>query len=256
MKTILLTNDDGILSPGIQHLKDRLSEQYNIYVVAPDRERSGVSMALTINHPLRVTQVREKEFAIDGTPADCVNIALHELMPQWPDFVISGMNAGENLCEDVYFSGTVAGAFIGHMYGIPSMAVSLVAGTGERKEPFNYEIGAQCTAMILEKLLPIHNTSVVYNLNIPPGFQIENPVAVTYPGLKRYKPTTVKRIDPRGRNYFWIGTGEPSTNDENGTDLHAIKEGKASLSVLKYNLLDSNEIKRLSQVFNEKSLLT
>lgn len=246
MKTLLLTNDDGYLSAGLQHLKRILSENYDVYVVAPDRERSAISMSLTIHHPLRVRQMTEKEFAIDGTPADCVNIALQKIMSLPPDFIISGMNEGENICEDVFFSGTVAGAFTGHLYGIPSLAVSLIDDGAHI--PYLYEDGALVTDAVLNRLLPLKNHSIVYNLNIPSGHNGE--IAVTSLGLKRYTPSIVERIDPRGRKYFWIGTGNPTLDGAEGTDLEAIKNKKISLSILKYDLNSGKDMQELDEVMN------
>lgn len=245
MKTLLLTNDDGYLAEGIQSLRRHLSQWYDVYIAAPDRERSGVSMSLTINQPLRLTRMDQNGYVVNGTPADCINIALRKIMPHWPDFIISGMNQGENLCEDVFFSGTVAGAFIGKMYGVPSLAVSLIA---DKNKGFDFENGASVTARVLEKLLPLKNTNIVYNLNIP------NPnsgkVKVTALGEKRYQPSIVERIDPRGGDYFWIGTGNPTADGREGTDLNAVENGDISLSVLKYDLNDMEEMKKLSGVFN------
>jgi len=252
MKTLLLTNDDGILSKGINSLKEFLSSQknpqYEIYVVAPDRERSGISMSITINRPLRVRQMGDKEFAVDGTPVDCINIALQILLPKWPDFIISGMNEGENLCEDVFFSGTVSAAYTGHLYGIPSMATSLLQDKKTGK--CNYKEGAHITADVLSKLLPLPYSNVVYNLNIP--YRVTGPVMVTSLGLKRYKPTMEERIDPRGQKYYWIGTGEPQTSGEKNTDLQATAEGHSSLSVLKYDLNDPKETQTLTEVLHER----
>ena len=250
MKKLLLTNDDGYLSEGLQRLKDYLSSRYDIYMIAPDRERSAISMSLTINHPLRLNRISEKEFIVDGTPSDCINIALQKLMPQPPDFIISGMNEGENLCEDVFFSGTVAGAFIGHIYGIPAMAVSLIAD--KKKGTFDFEESARITGQVLEKLLPLKNTNVVYNLNIPA--HNNGKIVVTSLGLKRYKPSIIERTDPRGRNYYWIGTGNPTSIGAEGTDLRAIKNGNIVLSVLKYDLNDTDEKKKLSEIFNENNI--
>ena len=215
---------------------------YEVYVAAPDRERSAVSMSLTIHHPLRLNPMGEKEYIVDGTPSDCINIALQKLLPRTPDFIISGMNRGENLCEDVFFSGTVAGAFIGHIYGIPSLAVSLI----EDKETgfFDYDEGARITGMVLAKLFPFNDNSVVYNLNIPS--RNNGKVVVTSLGLKRYKPSMEERTDPRGRKYFWIGTGHPVSDGEKGTDLEAVTRGDISLSVLKYDLNSIEEMKKLS----------
>ena len=192
----------------------------------------------------------EKEFIVDGTPTDCVNIALQKVVPRQPDFLISGMNEGENLCEDVFFSGTVAGAFAGHIYGIPSLAVSLVADkTYPSEERFDYEGGARITGRVLDKLLPLKDSSIVYNMNIPVGNS--GKVVVTSLGLKRYKPTLVERIDPRNRKYFWIGCGDPMSIGEEGTDLLAITEGNISLSVLKYDLNAPKEMKKLSELSGE-----
>jgi 5'-nucleotidase len=257
MKTLLLTNDDGILSPGLRHLKNFFSADYDVYVVAPDRERSGISMCLTINQPLRLNQLGQKEFAVDGTPSDCINIALQGIMPKWPDFIISGINHGENLCEDVFFSGTVAGAFIGHIYGIPSLAVSLVTDKtdpGKKNaddERPDFETGARITGQVLEKLLPLNNTNVVYNLNIPPHAGSTSKIKVTPLGFKRYKPSIVERVDPRGRKYYWIGTGTPVNTGDNGTDLHAVVNGDIALSILKYDLNDAEEMNKLIEAFNE-----
>jgi len=257
MKTLLLTNDDGILSPGLQHLKNFFSTDYDVYVVAPDRERSGISMCLTINQPLRLSRLGQKEFAVDGTPSDCINIALQGIMPKRPDFIISGINHGENLCEDVFFSGTVAGAFIGHIYGIPSLAVSLVTDkTGPDKknsddEPPDFATGARITGRVLEKLLRLNNTNVVYNLNIPPHAGRNSKIKVTPLGFKRYNPSIVERVDPRGRKYYWIGTGTPVNTGDNGTDLHAVVNGDIALSILKYDLNDAEEMNKLIEVFNE-----
>jgi 5'-nucleotidase len=250
MKTILLTNDDGFMSIGIRSLKEFLStsypSQYDIWVVAPDRERSGVSMSITINQPLRLSRIEEKEYAVSGTPVDCINIALQKILPQWPDFIVSGMNEGENLCEDVFFSGTVAAAYIGHLYGVPSLAASLIPD--KKSGTFNYEAGARITARVLEKLLPLNNTSVVYNLNIPSVNTGE--LKITSLGLKRYKPTIVERTDPRQRKYYWIGTGEPSASGEQGTDLQAAADGHITLSILKYDLNTIAESDQLAEVFN------
>lgn len=248
MKTILLTNDDGYYAEGLQSLKKHISGAYEVYVAAPDRERSAVSMSLTIHHPLRLTRMGENDYAVDGTPSDCINIALQKLLPRTPDFIISGMNQGENLCEDVFFSGTVAGAFIGHIYGIPSLAVSLIEDKETRV--FNYEDGARITGQVLEKLLPFRNNGVVYNLNIPA--RNSGKIVVTSLGLKRYKPSMEERTDPRGRKYYWIGTGHPVSDGDKGTDLEAAARGDIPLSVLKYDLNCIDEMNKLSEALKSE----
>ena len=252
MKTLLLTNDDGFLSTGLRSLREfltaNLDSQYDVNVVAPDRERSGISMSITINHPLRLKQIGEKQYAVDGTPVDCINIALQKILPQWPDFIISGMNEGENLCEDVFFSGTVAAAYTGHLYGVPSLASSLIPNKKNGK--FNYEAGSQITARVLAHLLPLKNTNVVYNLNIP--YHNTGKLMVTSLGLKRYKPTIEERIDPRQRKYYWIGTGKPQNTGDKETDLQTTAEGNISLGVLKYDLNEPEEMKKLSEIINDR----
>ncbi|HLP60405.1 MAG TPA: 5'/3'-nucleotidase SurE [Candidatus Deferrimicrobium sp.] len=244
MKTILLTNDDGYLAEGIRSLRDRLSTNYDVYIVAPDRERSGISLSITINHPMRIKRVNDKEYVVDGTPTDCINIALQKIITQQPDFIISGMNHGENLCEDVFFSGTVAGAYIGSLYGVPSMAVSLIDANKDHR--FDFAEGARITEVVLEKLLPLKNTNVVYNLNIPTPHN--GKILATSLGCKRYKPSLVERVDPRGMSYYWMGTGNPSCDGEEGSDLWATSRGNISLSVLKYDLNDTEERKKLSEI--------
>ncbi len=252
MKTILLTNDDGYLSPGLQHLQKALADAFDwdIYTVAPDRERSAISMALTINDPLRLNQVGEKAFTVDGTPTDCVNIGLQRVLPKRPDFIVSGMNLGENLCEDVLFSGTVAAAFAGCMYGIPSLAVSMVGHKSLQENKYNFQEAATIAAQTMQKLVPITKDATIYNLNIP------NPTngktIVTKLGEKRYQPSIIDGADPRGRKFYWIGTGFPTVKGEEGSDLWAVENGDVSLSILKYDLNDYEKMKKLSEAIDEK----
>jgi 5'-nucleotidase len=253
MKTILLTNDDGFYSKGITALKNELAGMFRIWVVAPDREKSAISMALTLNHPLRINQVEDNVFAVNGTTADCVNIALQKILPHRPDFVVSGMNLGENLSEDIFFSGTVGGAFSGYLYGIPSLAVSLIAGLGQyQQQEFDFVAGAKITARVLENLLSCHSDEVIYNLNIP--FPNCNKIAITSLGNKRYTPDIIERTDPRGRKYFWIGTGTPNYSSSEGTDIWAVKNGFVSLSIIKYDLNSHEEMNRLTSAFAGFSL--
>jgi 5'-nucleotidase len=249
-KTILLTNDDGCLSVGITALKERLSLTYDVYVVAPDRERSAISMALTLHHPLRINRKEKRMYAIDGTPADCVNIAIQKILPEKPDFIISGMNLGENLSEDIFFSGTVGGAFAGLLYGIPSMAVSLIADHDEEGNPvFNPGSGAEITDKILSKLLKVKPDPVVYNVNIP--YRHNGNVMPTSLGSKRYKPQIVEKRDPRGKRYYWIGTGDPDYRSKRGTDIWAVKHDRVSITAVHYDLNSVKYKKKLTGLFDE-----
>jgi 5'-nucleotidase len=250
MKKILLTNDDGYFSEGIMLLKKYLSDSHEVYIVAPDRERSAISMALTLNEPLRIGKISERIFSIDGTPADCINIAVQKIIPDLPDFIISGMNFGENLSEDVFFSGTVGGAFTGILYGIPAMAVSLLPQDNDKKiNHYNIKNGAEITKRILDKLLHVPTKRVVYNVNIP--FQNSGNILLTSLGSKRYSPEIIEKKDPRGKEYFWIGTGNPVYIGQKGTDIWAIKQGHISLSVIDYNLNSRPADPVLSKLFNE-----
>lgn len=248
-KSILLTNDDGVFSEGIMGLRDRLSDLYDVTIVAPDRERSAISMALTLHHPLRIDSVGENTYSIDGTPADCINVAIQKIMNQKPDFIVSGMNFGENLSEDVLFSGTVGGAFAGFLYGIPSMAVSLIPDYQDLGKPlYDIDSSSQQTVFLLKKLIPL-GRNVVYNVNIPTGKN--GKIVVTSLGRKRYKPEIIEKKDPRGRLYYWIGTGHPDYHGENGTDVWAVKNGYTSLSIIQYDLNCGIDKKFFSDLFDE-----
>ncbi len=252
MKTLLLTNDDGYLATGIQCLKEYLEAEgeYDIYIVAPESEQSGISIALTINRPLRINRVKDKEFVVDGTPADCVNVGVQKLLPRKPDFVISGMNLGENLAEDVFFSGTVGAAFSGYLYDVPSLAVSLISDTKNyNRGNYNLDAGCRITARVLKQLLAFPDLKTVYNVNIP--YENNDKILVTSPGRKRYRPDIVEKIDPRDLPYYWIGTGNPTSSGGEGTDVWAVKNGFISLTPLRYDLTDDETIKKIEGQFDE-----
>jgi 5'-nucleotidase len=253
MKTILLTNDDGFYSKGISALKSELEKKFHVWLVAPDREKSAISMALTLNHPLRINHIEERVFAVNGTTADCVNIALQKILPDQPDFIVSGMNLGENLSEDIFFSGTVGGAFSGFLYGIPSLAVSLLTGLGQyQQQDFDFAAAAHITAKVLDRLLSHPQNGVIYNMNIP--FPNRGEIAVTTLGNKRYTPDIIEKTDPRGRKYYWIGTGTPAYADRQGTDVWAVQNSYVSLSVIKYDLNSADDLERLHDTFKEFKL--
>ena len=248
MKTILLTNDDGFYSKGILFLKSVLAKKYRVFVIAPDRERSAVSMSLTLHQPLRINQIEEGVFAVNGTTSDCVNIALQKILPHSPDFVVSGMNLGENLSEDIFFSGTVGGAFSGFLYGIPSLAVSLVGHPGtDTSREFDFAGGADITERIVSRLLHYRHEGLVYNLNIP--FPNNGKIQVTSLGSKWYRPDIIERVDPRGGKYYWIGTGSPDCSGKKGTDVWAVQRRYISLSVISYDFNSIGQRRRLSREF-------
>ena len=246
-KSILLTNDDGYQSHALIALRNSMEDLYDVTVVAPDRERSAISMAITLNQPLRVKQVEEKTFAVSGTPSDCVNIAMQEIMEERPDFILSGMNFGENISFDVLYSGTVGAAFSGHMYGVPSMAVSMIPDrTRTDEDIYDVAKGVEVTLRGLESI--IHNCSnhIVYNLNIP--YLNNGEIVVTTLGRKRYRPDVERRTDPRGRDYFWLGTGHPIYDMDEGTDVWAVLNGYISLSAIRYDLNCDVELEKLENL--------
>jgi 5'-nucleotidase len=250
MKTILLTNDDGYFSAGIRALQEYLSGKFDVYIVAPDNERSAASMALTINRPLRIQKITEKEYAVDGTPVDCVNVAVQKILPKPPDIVISGLNLGENLSEDIFFSGTVGAAFSGYLYDIPSLAVSLISDKSSHGEgKYNIEDGVKVTGKILREILKFPEIKVVYNVNIP--YKNNGKALVTVPGTKRYRPDIIENTDPRGQKYYWIGTGNPTSSGGKGTDVWAVQKGFISLSPLKYDLANHEVMKKIAGKFDE-----
>jgi 5'/3'-nucleotidase len=231
MTHILLTNDDGVLSPGLTALANALSRLGTVTVVAPTREASAIGHALTLHHPLRFDRVSENVYALDGTPTDCVNIGIATILGGLPDLVASGINKGLNLGDDVTYSGTVAGAMEGALLGVPSVAVSL-----ERtKAPYDFahaaEAGARVAAAILRSGLP---SRTFLNVNVPAsapkGFR-------TTVQARRNHVTTVSALkDPRGRPYYWIGEAEDSYHPHDRSDYQAIQDGYVSVTPLQPDL--------------------
>lgn len=240
---ILLTNDDGVHAPGLAALIRRVSEVAEVVVVAPDREQSAVSHALTLHHPLRAARISDNVFSVDGTPTDCVNLGIHSLLTFRPDLVISGINRGANIADDVTYSGTVAAALEATLMGIPAIAVSLVTrGAGD-----NYDAAALCAARlartVFENGLP---RDTYLNVNVPdlPAEQLLLPL-ITCQGKRSYKGTIVDKVDPRGRSYYWIGTADLSFQDLPGTDYHAVSRGHVSISPLHIDLTNHASIATL-----------
>ncbi len=240
---ILVTNDDGINASGIKILVKCLERLGDVAVVAPDRERSAVGHALTLHHPLRAVRLGTDFFSVDGTPTDCVNLGIHSLLSFKPDLVIAGINHGGNLGDDVTYSGTVAAALEATLMGIPAFAVSLVTN-GEGK---NYvaagNFAAKLAGMVAKQGLP---ADTFLNVNVPDlsEDQILSPV-ITRQGKRRYEGMIIDKVDPRGRNYYWIGTVDVNFNDIEGTDYHAISRGHISITPLHLDLTNYQSIAAL-----------
>ncbi len=231
MPLILLTNDDGIDSPGLNVLAHALRPLGTCVIVAPDRDNSAASHSLTMNRPLKVTTVAENSYSVNGTPTDCVVIGLNKILNQRPDLLVSGINPGPNLGDDIAYSGTVSAAVEGTMYGIASLAVSL-AGT----HPCNFTAAAQTAAwlagIILKQGLP-ENT--LLNANIPAIEGIRG-IKVTRQGRKLWKNAIQETIDPWGKKHYWIGGGTAHLDPDEDTDVSAISAGYISVTPIHLDL--------------------
>jgi 5'-nucleotidase len=252
-RLFLLTNDDGYFSPGITSLAEELHRLGQVYIVAPDREKSSISLALTLRRPLRAEKVSKNVYAVDGTPADCVYIALRHILPRKPDFLISGMNMGANLgCQDVSYSGTVAAALQGTFMGIRSLSVSLISRNGRQ---YDFKQSAVLVRSLVEILLNKKLPPKTYlNINIPP-FPVKG-IKITRLGEKRYSPELVEKKDPRGKTYFWIGVGNPRAIGPKDSDVQVVDRGWVSITPLQIDrtanpLINSRLLCSLRKCLNE-----
>ena len=232
---ILLTNDDGIASPALAQLKRTLSAFGRVITIAPDRNQSATSQSLTLHRPLRIQEVGEDTYSVDGTPTDCVLIAFHGQLGEKPDLVVSGINHGPNMGEDVFYSGTVAAAIEGVLQGVPGLAASLVTrASTDFQEPA--DIVGRLLRQVLERGL---TRRLLLNVNIPflPAEAIRG-VRITRLGTRVYEDTLVRKVDPRGRDYYWIGGEDPVWDSRPGTDFNAVHDGWISVTPLKLDLTD------------------
>jgi len=232
---VLLTNDDGYFADGILVLARHLRRAAETFIVAPDREKSATSLSLTLRRPLRVEKIKRNVFASDGTPADCIYLALKMILPKSPNLIISGINRGPNLGQqDISYSGTVAAAIQGTFLGIPSIAASAVPDArGEHDFDLAAEFVVKLAMRILRKRLP---AGLTLNVNIPPP-----PVKgcrMTKLGEKRYDPEIVEKRDPRDNTYYWIGSGKPTPIGGRASDVYAVSRGYISVTPLHTDLTD------------------
>jgi 5'/3'-nucleotidase len=241
---ILVTNDDGILAPGIDALAKALVEVAEIAVVAPDRERSAVSHALTLHHPLRARLVAPGRFSVDGTPTDCVNLGIHSLIDFHPDLVISGINRGANIGDDVTYSGTVAAALEATLMGIPAFAISLASNEEDADYSNAARFAATLAGLVCRNGLP---QDTFLNVNVPdvPSDSLKKPL-ITVQGKRCYEGTIVDKVDPRGRSYYWIGTADLDFHDIEGSDFAAIKRGHVSITPLHLDMTNHGSIALLN----------
>lgn len=238
----LLTNDDGIRATGLAALERTISGLGDIEVVAPDREQSGSGHSLTLQHPLRVAEVDANHRAVSGTPTDAVLLAVESLLAERPDWVLSGINHGPNMGEDVTYSGTVSAAMEATILGIPAMAVSLV-GRGE----LLFDETQPTLRRVIESLLqfPLGRNQLL-NVNVPnlPADRIRG-VRVTRLGSRQYLDSVVEQKDPRGRSLYWIGGGGPEWTEDKQSDAYAVQQGYVSVTPLMVDMTDYRGIVEL-----------
>jgi len=240
---ILISNDDGVHAPGLACLAEALGKIAEITVVAPDRNRSGVSNSLTLDQPLRVITAANGFYSVTGTPTDCVHIAITGLLNEKPDMVVSGINEGSNLSDDVLYSGTVAAATEGRFLGFPSIAISLA---GPRCT--HYETAAQVAKILVRRLEETPLTSdTILNVNVPDVLFSElKGIQVTRLGTRHIAEPTIKGLDPRGRKIYWIGQPGPEQDAGPGTDFYAVNSGYVSVTPLQLDLTHYKVLDELS----------
>lgn len=235
---LLLSNDDGILARGLETLERAARPLGDVWVVAPDREQSATSHSLTLHHPLRPVQLGAQRWQVDGTPTDCVMLAIEALMPERPDFVLSGINHGPNMGEDVLYSGTVAAAMEGLALGVPSIAVSF-AGRVLRSDDTLLEDHVEALSKLLKHLtsLPTFPADTLLNVNIPaiPAKDLKG-VRLTRLGRRVFSDSLTPMKDPWGRDIFWIGGGSVAWSGSEDSDFRAVKEGYISVTPLHLDL--------------------
>lgn len=228
---ILLSNDDGVYAPGLMVLYQSLKEIADIDVVAPDRNRSGASSSLTLHNPLRIHRLDNGFISVEGTPTDCVHLALTGLLAELPDLVVSGINEGANLGDDILYSGTVAAAIEGRFLGLPSIAISLAS-----RECHYYETAGQVVKSIVQGLikekLPL-GVSTILNVNVPdlPAHLLQG-ITVTRLGTRHVAEPVIREKDPRGHDIYWIGPPGGEADAGPGSDFYAVNNGKVSVTPL------------------------
>jgi 5'-nucleotidase len=230
---VLITNDDGIHAPVLRVLRRALAPLGRVIVVAPDRDQSATSHALTLHRPFRIQQHEPDVYSVDGTPTDCVITSFYGLLDQRPDLVISGVNLGPNMGEDVFYSGTVAAAIEGSLQGTPAIAASWAGKLApDWTEPAGFL--ARLVTGLLERGLPRRH---LLNVNFPARAWTDvQGVRVTRLGSRIYHDTLVKKVDPRGRDYYWIGGEDPEWECIVGTDFHAVHQGWISVTPMRLDL--------------------
>ncbi len=231
---ILLSNDDGYLAPGLRALADALAPLATLEVVAPDRDRSGASNSLTLEQPIRARRAENGFIRVEGTPTDCVHLAITGLLEEEPDMVISGINSGPNMGDDVLYSGTVAAATEGRFLGYPAIAISMAS-----HEPRHYDTGARVAVELVRRLqrTAAPGEQLILNVNVPDlPWEALRGFRSTRLGHRHKAEPVVRASDPRGRTIYWVGAAGPEADAGEGTDFHAVRNGYVSVTPLQVDL--------------------
>ncbi|MFM2485773.1 5'/3'-nucleotidase SurE [Celerinatantimonas yamalensis] len=230
---ILVSNDDGVHAPGLRALSDALSEIAQVTTIAPDRNCSGASNSLTLEHPLRVQKLENGYFSVNGTPTDCVHLAINALLSEQPHLVVSGINRGANLGDDVLYSGTVAAATEGRMMGLPAIAISL-----DSAKPVHYQTAAQVALKLVQHVME-HDLAAgtILNVNVPDcPYEDLKGIRVTRLGNRHHAEPVIVDEDPRGQAIYWIGPPGELADAGPGTDFDAIERGFVSVTPLSIDM--------------------
>lgn len=246
MPVILITNDDGYRSEGIAALADALGRLGDLTIVAPVEEASAIGHALTLRRPLRLEQISDRVYGVDGTPTDCVNIAITQVFKRLPDLVVSGINKGWNLGDDVTYSGTVAGALEGALLGVPSLAVSLKA----TRRDYDFSHAAHAAATLAETMLgrPLPRRTFL-NVNVPKG--LPKGFRVTVQAMRNHVTSVAERHDPKGRPYFWIEEGQDEWQPHDRSDYQAVRDGYISVTPLQPDLTAHSLLPAIEELCGE-----
>ncbi len=251
---ILISNDDGVEAPGIAALQKGLADMASLVLVAPDRDRSGASNSLTLDSPIRARQLAENIISVSGTPTDCVHLALTGLLDQEPDMVISGINAGANMGDDVLYSGTVAAAMEGRFLGLPSIAISLASQPGSDSLT-HYDSAVQVARFLIKRLRHApFPANTILNVNVPdlPWDEIQG-IQSTRLGHRHKAEPVIKDADPRGRPIYWVGPPGAEQDAGEGTDFHALRNGYVSVTPIHVDLTRHEALSGLSDWLNQDS---
>jgi len=250
---IIVTNDDGIDSPGLLALKQALTGVGQVSVIAPDHNWSAAGHSKTMHKPLRINKVHladgDHAYSTDGAPSDCVAIAILGFLQQKVDLVVSGINKGSNMGDDITYSGTVAAAMEGVIWGVPAIAVSLDGYVPEEPELNNFALAGQVAARIAARVLrDSWPTDTLLNINVPNVEESEvKGLEVTRLGKRGYRDELIVRTDPFGRHYYWIGGGRPTMVNEPGTDIRALADGKISVTPIHLDLTNHELLPKLKE---------